>query len=236
MTSRRAMTLIELLVVAMIITVISAISVVSVTGLVRRARIAATRGTIRAMEVAADRYEIEFGQYPMSSTGQDFGVGASPVPVAPGNGNGYFLLSVLHTMSGDASTPLHSAFPGPLLDVETTQIGGPADLNASWGLLTSISDVAIPAGIIGASWQQMLDAWGNPFRYVRSGPGALDSTDYVTYGGTEYPPTHPNFFTVVYYNYDRFQIISLGPDETTIDNTAEFGLDTDDITNFGGGM
>ncbi len=228
------LTLIELIVVSLIIAILASITVVTVTGMVTRARVAATYGTIRAMEVAADRYKIEFDQFPMSSTGSDFGTGSTPNPAVPGNGNGYYLLGVLHTLSGDGGDPLHADFLGAMLDVETRQLGDIDDLDASWGQLSVIPTFTAASS---AATQQLLDPWGCPYRYVRHGPteGAID--DYLTFSGTQFPASSPFASTTEsYYNYQRFQIISLGPNGTTYETLYALGLETDDITNFGGGL
>jgi prepilin-type N-terminal cleavage/methylation domain-containing protein len=233
--ARRALTLLEMLVVSLIIAILTTIAVVTVTGLTTRARIAATAGTIRAMEIAADRYEIDLGEFPFSSTGFSFpGVG-SPAPgtvaaASPGVGNGYFLLSVLHSLSANASTPLDDRWSGPLLDVEIRQIGDLEELNASWGSLASFP---VLSGTSTAATQQLLDAFGNPFRYVRSGPGTGSTEDYDFYGGTQFPSGSPFALTETYFNYGRFQIVSMGPDGTTVDDPFMTGLDDDDITNLG---
>jgi len=228
---RRGLTLLELLVVTLIIAILTTIAVVTVTGLTTRARISATYGTIRAMEIAADRYEIDFGEFPVSSTGTTFDLNATLNPVTPANGNGYFLLSVLHSLSGSAANPLDSRFAGPLLDVETRQIGEVESLDV-WGLAPM--NLTRPASSTAAT-QQLLDAWGNPFRYVRSGPGVGSTQDYTDFVGTEFPVTSPFANLETWYNYGRFQIVSLGPNGTTF-AAPNIGLDEDDITNLGSGL
>jgi prepilin-type N-terminal cleavage/methylation domain-containing protein len=231
---RGGITLLELLVVSLIIAILTTIAVVAVTGLATRARISATYGTIRAMEIAADRYEIDFGEYPVSSTGTTFGIGATLNPADPATGNGYYLLSVLHTLSGSAAAPLDTSPFGdtfvPMLDVETRSIGGITELNAAWGPILGNFGATETAAT-----QQLLDAWGNPFRYVRSGPGVGSVADYITYDATEFPTGSPFAATETFFNFGRFQIVSLGPDASTL-GVPNVGLDDDDITNFGGGL
>ncbi|NUP89012.1 MAG: prepilin-type N-terminal cleavage/methylation domain-containing protein [Candidatus Sumerlaeia bacterium] len=227
----RGLTLIELLVVSLIIAILTTIAVVTVTGLTTRARISATFGTIRAMEIAADRYEIDFGEFPLSSTGTQFGAGSTPNPTSPATGNGYFLLTVLHSLSGSAAFPLDDRFQGPLLDVESRQIGDVAELNTFWN--RPPMNLGFSGGSTAAT-EQLLDAWGQPFRYIRSGPGVGATDDYNNLGGTEFPSTSPFQATETWFNFGRFQIVSLGPNGLTF-TVPDVGLDEDDITNLGNG-
>lgn len=225
----RGLTLIELLVVSLIIAILTTIAVVTVTGLTTRAKISATFGTIRAMEIAADRYEIDFGEFPVSSTGNVFSPGDLN-PQTPATGNGYYLLSILHSLSGSAAVPLDSRWAGPYLDVESRQIGDTFELNAAWAPI-----IGSFGGARSAATQQLLDAFGNPFRYVRSGPGVNSIADYIEFGGTEFPTGSPFAATETFFNFGRFQIVSLGPNGTTLP-LPFVGLDGDDITNLGSGL
>lgn len=219
--ARGGFTLLELLVVTLILAILTTTAVVTVTGLTVRARIAATFGTIRAMEIAANRYEIDFGEFPPGSTG----TAISPFdlnPLNPAMGNGYFLLSILHTLSGNALQPLDDRFPGPLMDVNARQIGDIQDLDEAWGNVPGFPNIV---GSGNAATQQLLDAFGNPFRYIRA-------VEYETFLGTRYPFNSPFAATETFFNPTTFQIVSLGPDGTT-DGPPDVGLGPDDITNLG---
>lgn len=226
----RGLTLLEMLIVSLIIAILTTIAVTTVTGLTQRARIAATRGTIRTMEIAANRYEIDLGEYPISSTGTLFATAVNQND--PGTGCGYFFLSVMHSLSGNAADPLDLRWSGPLMDIEENQIGDIEDINNTWGQVDNVY-----FGFIGsetAATQQLLDAWGQPFRYVRSGPGTGSIEGYIDFGGTMFPSGSPFATLETYYNYGRFQIVSLGPDGTTF-TIPDVGLGDDDITNLGSG-
>ena len=218
---QRGFTLLELLVVSLIIAILTTTAVVTVTGLTTRARIAATFGTMRAMEIAANRYEIDFGEFPVSSTGTAFSP-ADLNPFSPALGNGYFLLAVLHTYSGNALRPLDDRFSGPLLDVEARQIGGIQELGDSWGNVPGFPNIS---GSGNQATQQLLDAFGNPYRFIRA-------QEYETFLGTRYPIGSPFANTETFFNPTTFQIVSLGPNGTT-DGPPDVGLDDDDITNLG---
>ena len=67
-TKKTAVTLLELLVVVMILGILSTIAVTVYTGHVERARVAACRDIIRQIELAVNRYEVDTGQLPPSSS------------------------------------------------------------------------------------------------------------------------------------------------------------------------
>ena len=66
---KKGVTLIELIVVLLIISLLSTIAVGVYTREVLRAKVARTRAEIRTLEVAVNRYQIDVGQFPPSSTG-----------------------------------------------------------------------------------------------------------------------------------------------------------------------
>ena len=64
----RGVTLLELLAVVLILGILSTIATNVYVGTLNRARIAATQNTIREIEVAIARYEIDLGQFPPSGS------------------------------------------------------------------------------------------------------------------------------------------------------------------------
>jgi hypothetical protein len=70
---------------------------------------------------------------------------------------------------------------------------------------------------------------------VRSGPGVGSIQDYIDFDGTQFPPGSPFEDTETFFNFGTFQIVSLGPNGTTL-AVPNIGLDGDDITNLGSGL
>lgn len=207
--SKYAVTLLELMVVVMIIGILSSIAVTVYTGQVERARFAAARDTIRQLELAITRYEVDSGQVPPSSSGNLLAPNAIDA-IVPTWGCGYLQVALLHSLSGDVYYPLSYRWVGPYLELDSEQLG---DLYGQ--PLTS----AIPKPSV-----QILDPWGGPYYYTRS-------DDYVSFGGTRRPPTDPYYDTETYYNPTTYQIFSMGPNGTT--NAIPYrGLEDDDVNNW----
>jgi type II secretory pathway pseudopilin PulG len=223
------LTLLELLVVALIISILTTVATVTVTTMTTRARIAATFGTIRSMEIAADVYEIDLGEYPPSSTGTLFAP-AVLNPQLPAAGNGYYTLAVLHSMSGTANNPSSLLWHGPYLDIVSETLADLGDFEF-WAPVGRVPNFLTST----AATQQIIDAWGNPLLYVRHGVGDGDTSEYESGEATQFPPGSPFATTETFFNFNRYQIISLGPNRTTLE-TPFIGLDPDDITNLGSGF
>ena len=203
MKPQKAFTLIELLVVVLILGLLATLAVgVYVTHL-ERARVAAARTTIAEIELAAERYNIDIGQYPPS--------GSFTQSSTDAQGCGYAFLALTSGLSG-ATT--NSMWLGPYLNVKTTQLG---DINgATYNTLPASLN---PADV------QILDPWYAPYRFVRN-------ADYANMGGTKVPPTSPLASVEVYFNPSTMQIASKGQNNLTL-ATPNYGLEPDDVTNFG---
>lgn len=208
-----AVTLLELLVVVMIMGILASIAVTVYTGHVDRARVAACRDMIRQLELAVNRYEVDTGQFPPTSSG---------LPIAPdalvyeGNstqgsfGSGYLQLALVHSLSGNIYQPLHQRWLGPYLELDEDQMGD------RFGMPVTAST---PKGYV-----QILDPWGMPFYY-------LHSNDYASLGATQYPVDHPYYGTETYYNPSSVQIFSMGRNGVTY-AVPERGEETDDVNNW----
>lgn len=204
---KMGVTLLELLVVVLIIGILSTIAVTVYVGQVERARVAACYHTIRSLELAVTRYELDVGQYPPSSSGPTL----SPVnPLTPSTGCGYLQVALLHSLSGNVYQPLDKRWLGPYMEFDEVQL---SDLNGA--PITS----STPKSQI-----QFLDPWGTPYTYTRH-------QDYATYGGTELWPSDPYRSTETYYNPKTIQIFSVGPNGYTY-NVPYRGLETDDVNNW----
>jgi prepilin-type N-terminal cleavage/methylation domain-containing protein len=206
---KKAFTLIELLVVVLILGLLTTIAVGVFTTQVERAKYAAARSTISAMELAANRYQLDVGEFPPS--------GSAISRVGYPEGCGFFQLAVMHSMNGNSQRPASPRWKGPYLTVKRELLG---DLNGQ-----SLEDgFSLEPGSV-----QILDPWGQPYRYVRFG-GAPDN--YDSNRGTILPSSHPFSATETYYNPSTFQIVSKGGNGETFD-PPYYGMDSDDVTNFG---
>ena len=211
--AKQAVTLLELLVVLFIIGILATVSVTVYTGHVERARVAACRDTIRQLELAVNRYEVDTGQLPPSSSGLTF----SPDDlVYEGNatqgsfGSGYLQLALLHSLSANLYQPVHYRWKGPYIEVDDDQTGD----RYGYPVFSST-----PRGYV-----QLLDPWGFPYYYLRA-------TDYQTLGATEYPSGHPFLASETYYNPSSFQIFSTGHNGSTY-AVPYRGEETDDVNNW----
>jgi type II secretion system protein G len=219
---KKAFTLLELLVVVLILGILSTIAVGVFTSQVERARFAAAKATISAIELAVNRYEIDLGSFPPSGTGTSLPP-ATPSSGPVVDGCGYMQLALMHSLNGSSTAPLDPRWQGPYLTVKKELLGD------STG--TPIEEIVGPQP--GLAEVQILDPWHAPYRYIRFGPAPDGYGNYgFVGGGTVLPTTHPFFATETYYNPQTFQIVSKGPNGYT-PAPPNFGTDPDDVTNFG---
>jgi hypothetical protein len=171
-------------------------------GQVTRAKVAAAADTIRQLEVAIARYEIDTGQLPDSHT-----VGSTL-------GNGWLMEALLHSTGGNINSPSSPRWQGPYIEFNADQLRVP-------GVNGAPDDPSIPD----ERETQLLDPFDSPYNYVRF-------TDYETQNGTMLPTSDPFFATETFYNPRTVQIWSFGPDGQTNGTFGQRGTDPDDITNF----
>lgn len=208
----KAVTIVELTVVILILSILASIAATVYAGYMTRARFAVARSDIHQLELAATRYQVDLGAYPISSTGTAFGGTTAPNPrVHPtfftSYGNGYLVLLLLHSWSGTSDGPASERWFGPYIDIPAKQLG------------TVSGDPVTDR--LSAAEVNMLDPWGSPYFYTRK-------DEYDTHGATE---NRDSPFLTAFYNPDSVQIFSLGPDADT--RTAPYaGTAEDDISNF----
>lgn len=211
----KGVTLLELIVVLLIIAILSSIAVTVYTGQVERARRAACRDIIRQLELAANRYEVDTGQFPLSSSGTIFApTGTNPQVDANGNsiGCGYLQICLRASLNGNVFTPLDARWAGPYITFDEDKLG---DINGS-PVSSSLQKPAV----------QLLDPWGRPFYYIRW-------EDYPVMGGTERPVGDPFRNPETYYNPRSFQIFSKGANGITIESpSGRRGTESDDVNNW----
>ncbi|MCX7048851.1 MAG: prepilin-type N-terminal cleavage/methylation domain-containing protein [Candidatus Sumerlaeota bacterium] len=214
-------TMIELLVVLAIIAILATIAVGQYESAVIRAKITGAYAEIRQIELACERYRLDLGDYPPSSSSGTWVVGAAALaqnPTDSNSGCGFMTLVLQHSLSGDATHPIDPRWKGPYLKLDREQYGDLQGRKVT---------VATPLAMI-----QILDPWGLPYRY-------LNHNDYLPIagnpatGGTQLPVTDPFFATERFFNINTIQIVSKGPNGITL-VPPQYGLDTegDDITNF----
>ncbi|MBI1293311.1 prepilin-type N-terminal cleavage/methylation domain-containing protein [bacterium] len=227
--SRHAVTLLELLVVLVIISILSTVAVGVYSKEVTRARFARARQEIRTLEIAITQYEVDTGQFPPSGRGSFIASGNWTFGDYIGTGN--LQLALRSSFSGDPANPLNARWNGPYVDWDINRMGDAngVPLTATSGTST-VSVVGAIAPIAGGAINggsiadiHFLDPWGTPYYYVRA-------SDYAS-AGAQLPSTNPLAATEVYFNPTTFQIISFGPDLTSLD-VPQRGLSGDDITNF----
>jgi len=214
---KQGVTLIELVVVVLIIAILSSIGVSVYVGQVERARRAACKDTIRQLELAISRYEVDVGQYPVSSSGTTY----SPAGVSllvDGNQNGvgcgYLQLCLRTSLNGDLNSPLDSRWQGPYINFNEDRLG---DISGN-PVTSSITKPEV----------QLLDPWGKPYYYIQW-------QNYGTMGGTERPTGDPFYTSETYYNPRTFQIFSKGPNGITIETPkGRRGTESDDVNNWSG--
>lgn len=207
---QRGVTLLELIVVLVIVSLLSTIAVGIYTKEILRAKIAKTRAEIRTLEVAINRYQIDLGQYPPSSSGTQIAPNALD-QANPFRGTGYLQLALRASLNGNSNAALSSRWVGPYMDWDENRLG-------------TLTGVPITAS---TDLPQIVfvDPFDNPYHYV-------NSKDYTTLGGTFLPTTSPYFATETYFNPSTVQIISTGPDGTSDATPNQWGTQTDDVTNW----
>ena len=214
MTMKKAFTLMELLVVVLILGLLATIAVGVYSNQVERARYAAARTTIAALELATNRYQMDVGEWPPSGSASTAG--------NTFEGTGFLYLALTRSMSGNTSAPASARWQGPYIDVKKINLG---DIN---GIpiddLTS-SPTALDMGDI-----QILDPWSSPYTYRRSSGSPSDN--YTVNNATVLPPNNPFAATDVYYNPTTFQIWSKGRNGET-PPAPQQGTEEDDVNNFG---
>jgi prepilin-type N-terminal cleavage/methylation domain-containing protein len=211
--SQRAFTIIELTVVALILSILASIAASVYVGYLRRARFAAARVTIRQIDLNCHAYQVDLGEFPLSSSGTAFGASLPNPIVGPGGGVqgcGYMMLCLLHSYNGNAAAPASPRWAGPYMEVDQEQLGDPSG--------EPITESTPPPSVC------LLDPWGQPYQYVRS-------DDYAAFGGTRQSNTPFPALGEMYYNPSTVQVWSLGPDGVTR-NSPEAGLGRDDVNNF----
>jgi len=208
--TKRGVTLIELIVVLVIVSLLSTVAVGIYTKEVTRAKIARARAEIRTLEVAANRYQIDVGRFPPSSSGTQLSPSALD-QADPFAGCGYLQAALRGSLNGNANAPLSVRWSGPYMDWDDNKLGTLA--GGPIGSGTAIPEI------------QFLDPWGNPYYYV-------SSDDYAGLGGTELPVGHPYAATETYYNASTFQLMSFGPDGLTDTSAGNLGTEPDDVTNW----
>ncbi|MEO8376816.1 MAG: prepilin-type N-terminal cleavage/methylation domain-containing protein [Candidatus Sumerlaeota bacterium] len=212
-TPRKAVTLLELMVVVVIIAILSTIAVGIYTKEIVRAKFARTRAEIRTLEIAIAQYQVDTGQLPPSGSGDPF----APAPITAtglAENSGYLTMSLRTSLNNNLYVPLSSRWQGPYVDWDLNKIGDPSGNPAS-----------NPAELTTARPSQLsfLDAWSTPLLYIRA-------DDYVARGGTMLPSDSP-YIGETFYNPSTYQIISFGPNRTTLADPFR-GTEADDITNF----
>lgn len=213
---KKAFTLMELLVVVLILGLLATIAVGVFTAQVERARYAAARTTIAALDLAAKRYQLDLGQFPPSGSNL-----AAPNQF---EGNGWLYLVLTRSASGTTTAPASNRWQGPYIDVNKLNIG---DIEGH-----PIDDIDLTVDPLLLGQIQILDPWGSPYRYVRC-CGSVDD-NYDVNQATVLPPGNPYALTEQYYNPATFQISSKGMDGMTSDSvTGGFGTHRDDVNNFG---
>lgn len=212
---KKAFTLMELLVVVLILGLLATVAVGVYTNQVERARYAAARSTIAAVELAVSRYQLDLGEFPPSGSESDIALTFE--------GNGRMYLALTRSMNGNTSEPASARWQGPYIDVKKLNLG---DING-----TPVDDLTTGSGtglLMGDI--QILDPWGSPYRYVRSNGSPSDN--YTVNGATELPMSNPFYTTDRYYNPATFQIFSMGRNGSTLLPPYR-GTEEDDVNNFG---
>jgi type II secretory pathway pseudopilin PulG len=201
-------------VVLLILSILATISATVYTGYITRTHYAVARTDIRTLEMAASRYQVDLGSYPLSSSGDSFGA-AAPVPILGSNsgtlGCGYLMLCLLQSYSGDSKAPASPRWFGPYMDIDVNKLGA----------ITNTGAIVALSGGTPLPRVNMLDPWGNPYYFVRN-------EDYTRLGATEQSGLP---FVEPFYNPSTVQIFSLGKNGRTI-APPQAGLDDDDVNNF----
>ncbi len=206
---KNGFTLVELLVVVAIIGILSVILVPNVRENMRRAKVAGTAALIGQLEMAIVQYHQDFDKYPESYNPQ--------------------LLYIALTMK--AKTPYEPDQDNLVMKRQGDQIWI-KETNPSDGRRREIlQEAGVPPNTMTAQEDEyvIVDSWSNPIYYIssdeynpggrtdfrRAGRGArLDKPcAYDMRDGSRYQPYKPT----------SFQLISFGPDETTITPSTRNG-------------
>ncbi|HOJ59467.1 MAG TPA: prepilin-type N-terminal cleavage/methylation domain-containing protein [bacterium] len=220
-----AFSLVELLVVVAIIGILSVILVPNVQEQLRKAKIAKTKALISSLSVTITTYKNDFGKYPESFDCQ----------------------KLYLALTEQAKSPYE---PGAN-EVRLVKKGEPIWQNPNKGMPDDrieriLQQAGVPSNALRAQLEEniFVDAWGNPIYYVSSeiyNPGGRTDFRNTSKRGTfkfdapcawemregkRYKPFNPT----------TFQLISFGPDETTITPRQDNGgigsmIDTDKIDN-----
>lgn len=211
-------TLVELVVVALILGILATIATNVFVGQTNRARIAATRDTIRELATAIGRYEIDTGTYPPSGSG-DVTVSGSSITISnrTRNGNGLLYLALVHSLSGSAFTPASTSWDGPYIDFSASILENNSTLGET----------------------QILDSFGRAFQYVIADDYATSPfVGCMLFSGArpvdanpDLPANNPFFATETYYNPVSFQLYSFGTNGVTLADPYP-GTESDDINNY----
>jgi len=139
----KGVTLLELLVVVLILAVLATIATPVFVGQVTRAKVAATKDTIRQLEVAIARYEIDVGVLPPSWTvGSDLG-------------GGWLIEALLHSTNGNINAPSSPRWNGPYIEFDLDQLAVPG--------VNAVDNPGIPD----QREVQLLDPFESPYNYIR---------------------------------------------------------------------
>lgn len=149
--SRRAFTLIELIVVIMIIAILMGLMLAVVRGVVTMGKRKKTEAQIEAIQMALTRYFSEFGEYPEVLNG-------SPDPRTQAT-------TLYQACTGDGSDNIQGANP----PIPSTGESGSAT-DGKVFLDSAIWDPKKTGGFVHPE-KFLQDPFGNPYRYVRAGPG-----------------------------------------------------------------
>ena len=147
---KKAFTLMELLVVVLILGILATMAVGVYTSQVERARYAAARTTIAALELATTRYQLDLGEFPPSGSA----TGANIPDSFPFEGNGYLYLALTRSMNGNTSEPASARWQGPYIDVKKLNLG---DING-----IPIDDISTGTGSLAMGDIQILDPGAPP--------------------------------------------------------------------------
>ncbi len=213
LSRRSAVTMLELLVVVLIIGILATVATGIYTGETEKARVAATHAMINQLSMAITRYEVDLGAYPPGGSGAPLAPGA---PASRRPGSGYLYLALVHSLSGNAYTPASPRWKGPYINLQADQVGLPS---------------ASQAGEF-----DILDAWGSPIRYFNRNEYLPLGAARIFQGGRpaganpDLPASSP--FGETFYNSGSYQLISFGPNTTSLLAPYE-GTENDDVTNFG---